>query len=353
MMSGSSVYLRILDVSCSYGDVSVLQSVNLEVKTREFLTLLGPSGSGKSTLLMVLAGFVRASSGSVHAEGRDLLALPPNKRDIGIVFQNYALFPHMTVLENVLFPLRVRRQSPPEAHKRAMSALDRVGLCRASERSIDTLSGGERQRVALARALVAEPRLVLMDEPLSALDRNLRENMQAEIRALHGDLGFTTIYVTHDQREAMAMADRIVIMRSGRVQQVDVPERIYKQPRTRFVATFMGQTNLLPLELLTGDGCNTARYLSARREGSFRAVVRAEDIAVNCNSVSPGSFLFDATLQQATFQGDSWLWQLRLASGSAIRASLNPSAMSKLVVAPGQRVKLSVPEYSVAYVSDD
>ncbi len=253
-----SAYLQIHDLWSSYGDFTALQEVNLTMKKGEFLTLLGPSGSGKSTLLMIIGGFVKASRGSIFIDGKDVLARPPNKREIGFVFQSYALFPHLTVEGNVLFPLKLRAINVTEARDRVLQALDRVGLSKLADRKIDTLSGGQRQRVALARAVVAEPCVVLMDEPLSALDKTLREEMQAEIRELHDRLGFTTIYVTHDQREAMAMADRIAIMDLGRIQQIDTPERIYRRPRSAFVASFMGRTNLLPLDWLLNENPSIA-----------------------------------------------------------------------------------------------
>lgn len=206
-----------------YGDLKALTNVNLKVEAGEFMSLLGPSGSGKTTLLSILGGFIRVSSGSILFGNRDVTLMPPHKREIGVVFQNYALFPHMTVGENVAFPLRARGESASKSRDRVKQALATVELTGYENRSIAALSGGQRQRVALARAIVFEPKLILMDEPLSALDKQLRETMQIELRALHKRLGATMIYVTHDQREALTMSDRVAIMRGGQLVQVDTP----------------------------------------------------------------------------------------------------------------------------------
>ena len=213
-----------------------LDNVDLDIRSGEFLTLLGPSGSGKTTLLTVLAGFTRPDHGSVRFGDDEMIRTPPHKRDVGMVFQSYALFPHMTVGENVAFPLRLRRVARTEAAQRVERALEMVRLGGYGGRGVDQLSGGQRQRVALARAMVFEPRILLMDEPLSALDKQLREHMQIELRQLHDKLGMTTVYVTHDQREALTMSDRIAVIDHGRIMQLDTPRQIYDRPANRFVA---------------------------------------------------------------------------------------------------------------------
>jgi len=230
-----------------YGAMVALDSITLDIEPGEFVSLLGPSGSGKTTLLGILGGFVQPSSGSVWIGDRDMTYMPPHKRDIGIVFQNYALFPHMTVGENVAFPLRARRLPKSGWAAKVAEALAMVELGGYEERRISQLSGGQRQRVALARAIVFEPRLILMDEPLSALDKQLRETMQIELRHLHKKLGATTIYVTHDQREALTMSDRVAILRNGRMVQVGAPDQLHDHPADSFVASFIGEATLLPV----------------------------------------------------------------------------------------------------------
>jgi len=238
--------LRLRAISKTYdGDSLAVRHLDLDVVRGEFLTLLGPSGSGKTTTLMMVAGFEAPTTGEIFLEGRRLANLPPHKRDIGVVFQNYALFPHMTVGQNIGFPLSVRKVPAAEIARRVARALDMVRLHRYAERRPTQLSGGQQQRVALARALVFEPKLLLMDEPLGALDRQLREQMQLEIRSLHERLGITAIYVTHDQAEALTMSDRIAVFNAGGVQQLDSPKALYESPRNAFVARFIGENNRL------------------------------------------------------------------------------------------------------------
>jgi putative spermidine/putrescine transport system ATP-binding protein len=250
--------ITIRQVAKTYGSVHALDHVDLDVKSGEFLTLLGPSGSGKTTLLMVLAGFTRPDSGSVKFGDDEVIRLPPHKRDVGMVFQNYALFPHMDVAANIAFPLRLRKVAPADIARRVEAALETVQLGGYGKRRIDQLSGGQRQRIALARAIVFEPRILLMDEPLSALDKQLREHMQIELRELHDKLGMTTIYVTHDQREALTMSDRIAVIQHGRVMQLDTPRRIYEAPANRFVAGFIGESTFVPVERVNGIVCAQA-----------------------------------------------------------------------------------------------
>lgn len=232
----------------------VVKDLNLAVRPGEFLTLLGPSGSGKSTCLMMLAGFEAPTSGRILLDGRELHNLPPHKRGIGVVFQNYALFPHMTVAENVAFPLAVRKVPRAARTERVRQALAMVRLERFADRRPAQLSGGQQQRVALARALVFAPRLVLLDEPLGALDKKLREQMQIEIKHLHEDLGVTMIFVTHDQDEALTMSDRVAVFEDGAIQQIDTPAALYERPANSFVATFLGDTNLLHGEVAAIEG---------------------------------------------------------------------------------------------------
>ena len=241
-MSDDDTYLRFENVAKHYGDVRAVDDVSIDVGREEFLTLLGASGSGKTTLLMTVAGFTMPDRGRIVLDGEDITWLPPSLRNIGVVFQSYALFPHMTVSENVAYPLRVRKVPRRESEERTERALDLVQLGGFGERMPSQLSGGQQQRVALARAVVFEPRLLLMDEPLGALDKKLREYMQLEIKQLQRQLRITVIYVTHDQSEALTMSDRIAIMNDGRFEQVGSPEGLYRAPANRFVADFIGET---------------------------------------------------------------------------------------------------------------
>ena len=232
-------------ISKHYGEVVALQRIDLAVERGEFLTLLGPSGSGKTTILNLVAGMIRPTEGRIFLNGVNATDLPSAKRGLGMVFQNYALMPHMSVFENVAFPLRVRRAPRREIESRVREALEKVQLGHAAKRKPHELSGGQQQRVALARSIIYEPSIILMDEPLGALDRNLRTQMQVEIKRLHSGLGLTVVYVTHDQEEALTMSDRVVLMRQGRIEQMGPPDQLYASPRSLFAATFIGESNLL------------------------------------------------------------------------------------------------------------
>ena len=242
----SDAYVRFIEVQKSYdGEILVVKNLNLDIERGEFLTLLGPSGSGKTTCLMMLAGFETATHGEIILDGTPINNVAPYKRDIGMVFQNYALFPHMTVFENLAFPLKVRNLSNSEIQQRVEKALAMVELSGFGSRRPAQLSGGQQQRVAVARALVFEPKLVLMDEPLGALDKQLREQMQYEIKHIHENLGVTIVYVTHDQAEALTMSNRIAVFNDGIIQQLATPEKLYEQPENAFVAQFIGENNKL------------------------------------------------------------------------------------------------------------
>jgi len=255
MKTSSDPIVQFVDVQKAYdSNAMVVKSLNLDVANREFLTLLGPSGSGKTTTLMMLAGFEDPTSGEIRLRGRSINGIPPYKRGVGMVFQNYSLFPHMTVAENLAFPLQARRMNKAEQATRIRKALDMVKLSGFAERRPSQLSGGQQQRVALARALVFEPELVLMDEPLGALDKQLRDHMQIEIKHLHERLGVTVVYVTHDQSEALVMSDRIAIFNEGRIQQVAPPAEIYQNPQTDFVAQFIGENNRVEGKVTSVEG---------------------------------------------------------------------------------------------------
>ena len=250
MASGATnaddAYVRFEKVQKSYdGEILVVKDLNLEIAKGEFVTMLGPSGSGKTTCLMMLAGFEPATSGEIYIGDRSINHIPPHKRGIGMVFQNYALFPHMSIGENLSFPLEVRKMNKADAEKAVKRALDMVQMGDFINRRPAQLSGGQQQRIALARALVFEPELVLMDEPLGALDKQLREHMQYEIKHIHENLGVTVVYVTHDQTEALTMSDRIAVFNDGVIQQLSSAEDMYEQPQNAFVAQFIGENNEL------------------------------------------------------------------------------------------------------------
>ena len=248
-------FLRFMDVKKSYDQkILVVKGFSLDVARGEFLTLLGPSGSGKTTILMLLAGFESVTGGDIQIGGVPVTRTAPYKRNIGIVFQNYALFPHMSVAENLAYPLKVRKIAKSEIDARVKEYLSLVELEDFAKRHPGQLSGGQRQRVALARALIFEPSLVLMDEPLGALDKKLRENMQFEITRLHKKLGFTVIYVTHDQTEALTMSDRVAVFDDGVVQQCAAPDELYERPSNAFVADFIGENNMIPGEVASVNG---------------------------------------------------------------------------------------------------
>lgn len=242
-------------VQKTYDGVSlVVRDLNLDIRQGEFLSLLGPSGSGKTTTLMMLAGFESPTAGEISLNGVPITRTPPHKRNFGMVFQNYALFPHMTVADNIAYPLTVRKLPAAEREAKVLGALDMVQLGHMGTRYPSQLSGGQQQRVALARALVFDPQLVLMDEPLGALDKQLREHMQIELRVLHRRLGVTFIYVTHDQTEALTMSDRVAVFNDGAIQQVDTVDHLYETPLNRFVAGFVGDNTMLQAEVIRLDG---------------------------------------------------------------------------------------------------
>lgn len=314
--------ITIRGVTKTYGQVTALGDVDLDVKSGEFLTLLGPSGSGKTTLLMVLAGFTRPDCGSLKFGNDEVIRQPPHRRNLGMVFQNYALFPHMTVSGNVGYPLRLRGFARDEIATRVEGALATVQLDGYGERRITQLSGGQKQRVALARAIVFEPRILLMDEPLSALDKKLRDRMQIELRHLHEKLGMTTVYVTHDQREALTMSDRIAVINHGKLMQLDNPTNIYERPSNRFVADFIGESSFLPVTR-SGDGVvydGTPLQLSAAPPdgNKLSLMMRPERLRLADSADAAAANHFKGKVTEVVYQGDSYLLYARLADGSDV-----------------------------------
>ncbi|PYQ48383.1 MAG: Fe3+/spermidine/putrescine ABC transporter ATP-binding protein [Acidobacteria bacterium] len=302
----------------SFGDVLAVRDVSLEVAEGEFVTLLGPSGCGKTTLLRILAGLEGLDAGAVLISGRDVTADPPHRRPVNTVFQHYALFPHRTVAGNVAFGLEMAGKPRAEITARVERALDMVRLGGMGARRVDQLSGGQRQRVALARAVVLEPEVLLLDEPMSALDRKLREEMRAEVKGLHGRLGTTFVFVTHDQEEALAMSDRIAVMNGGQVEQLGSPAEVYERPRTRFVAEFLAVRNLLAARVEeVGDGAAVLRtdggvVLRSTSPGFVRGArawvgVRPERLAFD----GPGENRVRGVLEDRVFLGDRSEWRVR------------------------------------------
>jgi len=280
------------------GRLAALDGVSLDVGANEFVTLLGPSGCGKTTLLRAISGFETLDSGTMRLDGADLTALPPFRRPVNTVFQSYALFGHMTVARNVGYALEVAGLGRAGREARVAEALEKVGLAGMGARRPGQLSGGQRQRVALARAIIAKPRLLLLDEPLSALDRNLRQQMQLELKTLQHSLGIAFIFVTHDQEEALTMSDRIVVMRAGRIEQIGTPRDIYRRPKNRFVAEFIGETNLFPVTVdrvegaealaRTAEGMELRLPAHGRRSGEqLTAILRPADFALSATGI-PG-----------------------------------------------------------------
>lgn len=272
-MPGAAVDIH--NLSKRYGEFAAVDDLSLAVAAGEFVTLLGLSGSGKTTTLMAVAGFVEADLGRIEINGRNIVDLPPERRDLGVVFQNYALFPHMNVFENVAFPLRMRKRTSSEVTRAVKGVLEVVGLGQLADRKIGALSGGQQQRVALARALVFEPPVLLMDEPLGALDRSLRDQLQSEIKRIQRDLGVTVIYVTHDQEEALALSDRIAVMAEGKICQLATPDELYERPKTAFVAGFVGESNFVPVTSGATDG--RLRRLAATAVPSLAFVAKDAD----------------------------------------------------------------------------
>jgi len=309
------------NITKTYGKVHALDDVSLDVKSGEFLTLLGPSGSGKTTLLMVLAGFTRPDQGSLKFGDQEMIRTAPHLRDVGMVFQNYALFPHMTVAGNVGYPLRLRNVPMPEISQRIEKALETVQLGGYGTRKIDQLSGGQKQRVALARSIVFEPRILLMDEPLSALDKKLRDRMQIELRHLHEKLGMTTVYVTHDQREALTMSDRIAVVNHGRIMQLATPQGLYEQPTNRFVADFIGDSTFLSVERhgdqITYNGVPLKTSRPVPDAASLVLMLRPERVRLATKTTKTVNE-FQATASELVYQGDSYLMYATMPDGTEI-----------------------------------
>jgi putative spermidine/putrescine transport system ATP-binding protein len=336
--SRTGAAIRLQGIRRSYGAFVAIRNLDLDIRAGEFISLLGPSGSGKSTTLMLIAGFERPDAGRLFLDGRDVTRTQPHRRGLGMVFQNYALFPHMTVAENIAFALKQRGVGPSERAVHVARALDLVRLPGLGDRYPQQLSGGQQQRVAIARAVVFDPPVLLMDEPLSALDKQLREEMQFEVKRLHQRLGITFVYVTHDQREALVMSDRVAVMNAGAIAQLDTPEGLYDRPVDRFVATFVGDANFLKVEAAR-DGMVqvSGHWLRAAQGAGPSVMVRPEKIgfgpavgsaegAGGVVNVIPGQVL------ETIFMGDQLRCLVTVAPGQV------------MVVKQQHRTALPVPE---------
>ncbi|MGV9799084.1 ABC transporter ATP-binding protein [Mycobacterium sp. NPDC003449] len=341
---GASITLRRL--TKTYGSVTAVDAIDLDARPGEFLTLLGPSGSGKTTTLNMIAGFADVTEGELLIDGRPVADLPPYRRNIGMVFQHYALFPHMTVVDNVEYPLRQRKVAKAQRREKVAAALRTVGLDGYGKRMPKELSGGQQQRVALARAMVYEPRVLLMDEPLGALDKKLRDSLQLEIKRIHGELGTTFVYVTHDQDEALVLSDRIAVFNNARIEQIGSPSELYEHPKSVFVARFLGESSLFhgtldDSHVVTAYG----RRLVAERGGASRGasvavVVRPERLRIVTGDAEPEAVnAVPGTVVQEIYLGNSRKVEIRLPDDTV--ALVRESADDITATEAGQQVWLT------------
>ncbi len=348
----NSPFVQFERVQKSYdGETLVVKDLNLSMPKGEFLTMLGPSGSGKTTCLMMLAGFETATHGEILLDQRPINNIPPHKRGIGMVFQNYALFPHMTVAENLSFPLEVRKANKSEREDKVMRALAMVQMQDFGSRRPAQLSGGQQQRIALARALVFEPQVVLMDEPLGALDKQLREHMQFEITRLAHDLGITTVYVTHDQTEALTMSDRVAVFDDGRIQQLAPPDQLYEEPENSFVAQFIGENNTLSgtVKSIDGQTCVVtlengeeidAKPVNVEKAGDRTKVsIRPERVEFNRERLRADAHTLKAEVKEFVYMGDIFRFRLAVAGNEdfIVKTRNAPDAVR---LAPGQIIEI-------------
>jgi len=354
------VSVQLDQVTKSFGQVVAVDHVSLDVQPGELFFLLGPSGCGKSTLLRTIAGFCAPDSGKVLFSGKEVTNVPPHRRNTGMVFQNYALWPHMTVEDNVGYGLDVRKVGGAERAKRVRQALEMVRMADYGQRKPNQLSGGQQQRVAVARALVIQPDVVLLDEPLSNLDARLRLEMRDEIRRIHRDTGITTIYVTHDQKEALSMADRLAVIDHGRLIQVGTPQGVYRSPANLFVAQFIGETNLIRGKVAAKDGgvaristalgeILSARPSAAKPGDGVVCSIRPEALQFACDQAGTGATRLRATVKRLTYLGEVQQYDLEGAGGQELRAvELNPGAPPS----PGDGIELFVRPDDVAVFAD-
>jgi spermidine/putrescine transport system ATP-binding protein len=337
------------------GDVVAVDGIDLEMPGGEFFTMVGPSGCGKTTTLRMIAGFEQPTSGQILLDGVDMAQVPPHKRNVNTVFQSYALFPHLDVAANVAFGLKYQRCTKEEARRRVAEVLEIVQLTGYERRKPSQLSGGQQQRIALARALVLNPRVLLLDEPLGALDARLRKSLQVELKTLQSDLGITFVFVTHDQEEALTMSDRLAVMNGGRVEQAGSPKDVYEEPRTVFVANFLGVSNLFSAEASPGNGggCDLRigeRVLQAEQgetgaRGDVKAMIRPERVSVQPHGTE-GPNRVPGMVERAVFLGGSYELHVRLVGGDLLRATV-PNDGTPLSYEDGTPVTVHMPRDAV------
>lgn len=348
--AGAEVCLR--NLTKTYGSTAVVDNISVTIRSGEFFTILGPSGSGKTTTMMMVAGFTYPNSGEILIGTRSVANLPPQNRGLGMVFQNYAVFPHLSVYQNVAFPLEVRRTPTADIKRRVGEMLELVQLQGYADRKPAQLSGGQQQRVALARALVFSPSVLLMDEPLGALDKKLREHMQTEIRQIQKQLNVTVIYVTHDQEEALTMSDRIAIMHQGRIEQLDTPTAMYQSPKTLFTAEFLGESNFVDGTVVDGDG----RVVRFRTTGGLELIgtpagsltpgrrvvgaIRQENITVANSSVSDAANTWPGVVDDVVFAGDTTRYRVRGQGSDVVTMKVQNHNETRRLV-PGSGVTLT------------
>ncbi|MGE0240804.1 MAG: ABC transporter ATP-binding protein [Parvibaculaceae bacterium] len=358
-MTTETPHLELRGIRKTFGAFTALDAIDLAVRPGELLTLLGPSGSGKTTLLRVIAGFEQPDAGGVHLEGHDITDRPAAARNIGMVFQNYALFPHMTVSGNVAFPLEMRALPKLQIAERVAAALTLVDLADLGDRLPSQLSGGQQQRVALARALVFEPSLLLLDEPFGALDRKLREGLQLEVRRLQQRLGITTIFITHDQEEALILSDRIVVMDRGGIEQIGTPVEVYNSPASAFVADFVGESTIVTGRVTgSGNGLSEVsldgglRLIAAgewARDRQVGVLFRPERMSLSTGSEAN---IFAGTVVESIFIGNAWRYRMRLPEGIDLCVRL-PATAEQSAPQEGSRISVGVTPQAVHLFSLD
>jgi ABC-type Fe3+/spermidine/putrescine transport system ATPase subunit len=352
--------LQLKNLTKRFGNLTVVDGLDLTLRAGEFVSLLGPSGCGKTTTLRMIAGFVTPTAGTVEMDGKQLssstASLPPERRQMSMIFQSYALWPNMTVEQNVAFGLKMRKVARDEAKRRAAQILDVVQLRHLAARYPNELSGGQQQRVSLARALVVQPEILLLDEPLSNLDANLREEMRGEIRRLHNEFGITSIYVTHDQSEAMTTSDRIAVMNKGRIEQIDDPLTLYARPKTRYVAEFIGRSNILDGKpngssvAFEGFEVASARLDSRGPIRTSEFSLRSQNIALHANAPDGDGVVLPGSIVERAFLGETWDYAFQ-SDSSGLKLRIMSPPMN--VFAVGQKVWLEINPSHIVPIQDD